>query len=402
MAIAPPRPPTHSRAAAARIRVARPRLRAAATPAGLAAIGLGAAVAFAAFADGAIALPNEARLQVGVAALALALGALLFAPRMRVSAPASGWVGLGLLAAFTVWTGITMAWSIAPDGTWAELNRALAYTLVAAIALAVGSSLPRALERAAIGYLAIATAVALYALGGKAVPGFHIGGLIDLNHTAFFSRLRAPLAYWNALALFCALAVPIAACAAAEPVRRRAGRDAAVVSLVLLLTTIGPTYSRGGFAALAVALIVLLAVGPARLRTAAVVAAGIVGAAPALVVGFTRPDLTDDLVPLSQRTDDGVLFTLALVAGAVAAVLVAHWLERRTDRIALAGVTRRRAIAIAAVAVVAVVALAVGALAASDRGISGTVSHSLDSFKSVKYERQNDPARILQTNSGNR
>ena len=36
-----------------------------------------------------------------------------------------------------------MAWSIAPDSTWTELNRTLAYMLVAAIALIVGASLPR-------------------------------------------------------------------------------------------------------------------------------------------------------------------------------------------------------------------------------------------------------------------
>src|SRR5205085_2606965 len=106
-------------------------------------------------------------------------------------------------------------------------NRVLDYLLLALIALAVGSSLPRALERAALGYLGIATVVALYALGGKAAPGVHIGGLVDLNQTAFFSRLRAPLAYWNALALFCVLAVPIAIRLAAEPPGERAARACA-------------------------------------------------------------------------------------------------------------------------------------------------------------------------------
>src|SRR5213078_3634211 len=92
----------------------------------LCALGLGVAVAYAAFADGAIALPAEARLQVGVAALALlALAALLFAPRMRAAASASGWTGLAALALFAVWTGVSLAWSIGPDGTWTELNRAL-------------------------------------------------------------------------------------------------------------------------------------------------------------------------------------------------------------------------------------------------------------------------------------
>ncbi|MFL5894019.1 MAG: O-antigen ligase family protein [Thermoleophilaceae bacterium] len=396
MATAPPRVrPTLPRLA---LRVPRGRPGAAE----IAALGLGAAIAYAAFADGAIALPNEARLQVGVAALALfGLGALLFAPRLRAAAPLSGWSGVALLALFTVWTGVTLAWSIAPDGTWAELNRALDYTLVAAVALVVGSSLPHALERAAIGYLVIAAAVALYALGGKAIPSFHVGGLIDLNHTAFFSRLRAPLAYWNALALFCALAVPIALRAAAGAARGRTGRAAAVVSLVLLLTTIGLTYSRGGFAALAVAVIVMLALGPERLRTAAVAAAGAVGTAPALIVAFTRHDLTHDLVPVARRTADGLLFAAALAAGCVAAVVIARLLEQRADRVATT-LPRRRALglagAAAALAVVAVVAL----LAASDRGIGGTVSHEVSSFKSVKYQRQNDPARILQTNSGNR
>src|SRR5438067_13513351 len=92
----------------------------------LCALGLGAAVAYAPFADGAIELPNEARLQVGVAALALlALAAWSFAARTRVAAPWAGWAALAALALFTVWTGVSFAWSIAPDRTWAELNRAL-------------------------------------------------------------------------------------------------------------------------------------------------------------------------------------------------------------------------------------------------------------------------------------
>jgi len=205
MVLAPPRPAAQKQRAARSL-----------TPAAAVALGLGAAIAYGAFADGAISLPNEARLQVAVAALALlALAAFLFAPGMRPAADRVGLTGLGALALFTVFTGLSFAWSIAPDGTWAELNRALAYLLVAAVAVVVGASLERPLERAALGFLVIATAVALYALAGKAIPGVHAGAL-DFNHTQFFSRLRAPLAYWNALALFCALAVPIALRAAAR------------------------------------------------------------------------------------------------------------------------------------------------------------------------------------------
>jgi hypothetical protein len=336
------------------------------SPAALIALGLAAAVAYAAFASGAIALPAEARLQLGIAALSLlSFSALLFARGMRVSASNAGCAGLALMAALTAWTGASIAWSIAPDLTWASLNRTLAYTLITAIAMTIGASLPRAAERTAKGFLAIAAVVALYALGGKALPTvFH--------HADFFSRLRAPLSYWNALSLF------------------------------FLLTTIGLTYSRGGVAALLVAVVVVLIAGPDRLRTAAVAAAGVIGAAPALAIGFTSNDLTGDAIPVASRTDDGLLFAAALVAGAIAAIFIERLLEQRADRVVPTAIQRRRALAVAGIGAVVAIALAAGGLAASDRGLTGSVEHGFDTFTSVKFERQNDPARILQTNSGNR
>jgi hypothetical protein len=383
MAIAPPRPAPARRVVSLSL-----------GPAAILGLGLAAVVVYAAFADGAIALPMEARLQAGIAALALAaLAALLFGRGMRASAPASGWAGLGLLAAFAAFSGLSFAWSIAPDGTWGELNRAIAYVLVTAVALVVGSSLARPLERAALAFLAIAAVVALYALAGKAIPGVHIGP-VDFNHTAFFSRLRAPLAYWNALSLFCVLALPVALRAASE--RRRP----ALVVAVLLLTTVGLTYSRGGVGALVVALAVLLALGPDRLRLGTAAAAAVIGAAPALAVGFTRHDLTHDLVPVAQRQGDGLLFLAALVVGVGLALAVDHFAATRVER--LAPLPRRRVLALAGVATALAVVLAVTGLAASQRGISGTISHGFDTFKSVKFERQNDPSRILETNSGNR
>ena len=132
---------------------------------------LGAAVLYAMFAEGAIGIPQESALQVGVAAIALAtLAGLLFGRGLRVRPAPLALAGLALLAGFAVWSGLSIAWSIAPDESWLELNRALAYALVAALALVLGSSLPRAAERVALGYLAIATVVALYALGGKLFP----------------------------------------------------------------------------------------------------------------------------------------------------------------------------------------------------------------------------------------
>ena len=106
------------------------------------------ACAYAAFARGAVDDPGEARLQVGLALIALwAAGAWLMTgppPAVRLRAAPAGWWGLGLLAAFAAFTAVTLFWSVAPGGTWIEVNRVLAYTLVVALAIAAGTSSPRA------------------------------------------------------------------------------------------------------------------------------------------------------------------------------------------------------------------------------------------------------------------
>src|SRR5438874_1539919 len=72
-----------------------------------------------------------------VLAAAAATAALLGLPR-----PAPGreaWVALGLLAAFVVWCGISVLWSIEPDRSWDYLNRGLVYVGLAVVGLALGA-----------------------------------------------------------------------------------------------------------------------------------------------------------------------------------------------------------------------------------------------------------------------
>jgi len=52
--------------------------------------------------------------------------------------------------------------------------------------------------------------------------------------------------------------------------------------------------------------------------------------------------------------------------------------------------------------VVAVPVLVIAGLALSDRGLTGTISYQFEEFSEPRFDRQNDPARVLQTNSGNR
>src|SRR3954452_8925187 len=170
----PPLPPPPAPAAAA-----EPRLRAQAPVALGAALAI--AIVYAAFANGAVGLADESRLQVFVAAIAmLAVAALLFGRGLVARVPRRAALGLALLAAFAAWCGLSILWSIAPDESWVELNRAVSYALVAGLGLVLGASLPRAVERVGLAYLGVASAVAVYALAGKALPWINGPGIFNL------------------------------------------------------------------------------------------------------------------------------------------------------------------------------------------------------------------------------
>src|SRR5919109_2977663 len=264
-----------------------------ATPPLLLAAALGVAVLYAAFANGAIGIPDETRLQVGIASVSiLAIAALLFGRTLGAAARSPAYGGLILLGGFAVWSGISLAWSITPDESWLELNRALAYALVAGLGLVLGASLPRAAQRAALGWLAIATAVSLYALGGKLAPWLNVPGVFDLNPSTGISRLREPIGYWNALALFLVMAVPAGLAAAADLARSERARLVSLLALVPLLTGIVLALSRGALLTLVAALLVQLALSEERGRLLPLAGIAAAASVPAIVLGLTLSDLT--------------------------------------------------------------------------------------------------------------
>jgi O-antigen ligase/polysaccharide polymerase Wzy-like membrane protein len=372
-------------------------------PAGALLVALLAACAYAAFAHGAVALPEETYLQVGLAVVAIiAAGMWLGRAGLRLDASPTAWWGVGLLAAFTAWSGLSLWWSIAPDRTWGELNRATAYLLLVVLGIAVGTSAARAVERLALGLLGVFLMVALYAYGGKVLPGVNVPGLFDLNHASTVSRLRAPLEYWNALALVCVIAIPIAVRVVADMDRRAIVRLAALAATCLLIVVVGLTYSRGGFLALSVAALLMTVLGGARLR--GLVVLGVAGFAALLILGvaFTRVGLTGNGIPLGQRISDGrVLLGATVFCGALlmAAGLALLRLERRINWSRERSRKIWRTLGIVGLAV-AVVAL--GGVAASDRGPGGTLSDIAKSFTETREDRVTDPVRLISTNSGNR
>jgi len=364
-----------------------------------------AVLLYAAFAAGAAREPGQAWFEAAIVVVALgaAAWALLGARVADVRLPPAAWWGVGLLAAFAAWSGLGILWSIAPDRTWDEFNRALAYALIAGLGLLAGATVPRATERFARGFLVLVVVVALYALGGKVIPGVHVGGLFDLNQTAEVARLRAPLEYWNALGLLCALAAPLAIRMAADPGRGRAGRLAALEAVFLLAVVAGLTYSRGAVGAFLIAALVLTLAGRgSRLRGLVVLALAVLAAAAPLAVAFQRPALKINGAPLNLRIHDGLILggVLLLCAGVLLAVGVG--LLRHEPRLNWSGARTRRVFRLAAAAAVLLVLVGAAGLARSQRGFSGSISHAVAGVTELRQDKVFDPVRLASTNSGNR
>lgn len=363
---------------------------------------------YAAFSHGAVQTavvpaPIEARIQLAVAVLAaIAGGAWLWTGSLRVSAPPLAIAAAGLLAAFAVWSGVTVLWSVAPDQTWLELNRALTSLIVLGLAIALGASHIRSIELIAKGFLLVALAVTLYALGQKLVPGLHAGGLFDLNQTGPIPRLQEPFGYWNALALFIAMGAPIALALAVEISTSGRWRLAALIALELMLLTIAFTLSRGGLLALAAGLAAGIALSRARLRSLMWLGTTCAATAIPLIFGLTSHSLTSADISLGQRETAGAELTAALVASVLLLYLAAralHGLERRVE------VTPMRVRGIGRLLLCALVVALVGsvlAVALSARGLDGTVSHAWRSFTATRAASVSDPSRFLSDDSGNR
>jgi hypothetical protein len=361
-----------------------------------------AACTYAVFAHGGVGLPEEPRLQIGVALVSIgAAVGWLFSRTLSLRARTEAWIGVGLLLGFSVWCGVTLLWSVAPEETWRTVNRGIAYTLVVVLAIAVGSSAPKAIERVATGWLSVAVLCALYALGGKLIPGADILG-VSFDHTAFASRLREPLQYWNALGLVCVLAVPIALRMTTDVARKPAVRCAAISALFVLLTCLGMTYSRGGLVAFMVAIFVMTLLGGPRLRGLAVLGATIVALIPVLSLAFTRPALKGINIPLDERTPDGIILCLVM-AGSLLGLLIAAWGMLRLEERAQWSEESTRLVWRGLGATVAVLGLIVVLGIATSKGGPDRFFHDAwHEFTKTSQDKDSDPTRIVSSNSGNR
>ncbi len=314
-----------------------------------------------------------------MAILVLAGGWSALALTGRTGMPAGGGAVLGLLLATAAWSGASILWSVAPDRSWAELDRTLAYAAFLAVGLLFGASSSRGSRRAAQLLLAALGAAVLWALAGKAVPAlFEDGGRV--------ARLRDPIGYWNALALAADMLLVLAlwqAASARSRLERAAGAALAYAAVVAVLLAA----SRAGALAAIVGFALWLWLRSDRVEAALLALVSVVPAGAVAAWAFTRPALVSDGRPEADRIADGAWFGLLLVVGGALAVAAALALPR------FAG-PRRRAVArvLAGLAALAVLLAAVGLVLNAGR--------VADEFRGG--EVTNEPARLGSLSSNNR
>ena len=287
--------------------------------------------------------------------------------------PAHGAWSLGLLIALCGLTAASIVWSVQPDNSWQDAGRMFAFGAVFGAAIALARAAPARWPAVLGGVILAAAIVCGWAVLTKVFPD-------QLDAHDVYARLRAPYSYWNAIGLTAAMG----AIGCLWLGSRRAGHALlsalAYPAMGLTLLTLMLAYSRGALAALVVGLVLWFCLVPLRLRGAAVLLSGAAGAAGVVAFAFTRHALASDNVALDIRTSAGhqlgALVAAMLLLLTIAGLAIGFFGGRRPHPPAI----RRRAGAI----LLSVLALAllglVGAVAASHRGLGGSVSHAFNSL----------------------
>jgi O-antigen ligase len=230
--------------------------------------------------------------------------------------------------------------------------------------------------------------VCTYALLTKVFPG-------KLAPASMYARLEEPYGYWNALGLTAA----IGAIGCMWLGARRAGHALlsalAYPAMGLMLLTLMLAYSRGALIALALGLALWLCIVPLRLRGAAVLIAGGLGAGAVVAWDFSEHALSAEGVALGERATAGHQLGALIVAMVLLLTLAGLAIGFFTGRRAPARATRRQAGAILLGLIVVVIIAFTGALAHSQRGLTGSISHALTSLTNPNAKPPpNTPGRL--------
>jgi len=311
--------------------------------------------------------------QVGIAAWWLILlGALIgVLPVARVHR--MGWVALGVLAAFAVWTALGIGWSESAERSAAEVGRLAAYLGVFALALAVQGrdGLRRTVNAVGAAIVLVAALALLSRLHPEWFPVDRIARVVRVG----VQRLNYPLDYWNGLAALIGMGIPLMLVAAAQA-RTLLARALAAAAVPALALTLALTSSRGGIAAAAVGVIAFVALYPRRLALLPTLLLAGGGSAILIAAAIQRDAFADGLrTPTAYAQGDEMLAMTLVVCAGVALVQVAIGLAGRYGVGPRPSVSRRTTAAVLGVTVAATTVVALFA------GAPGELSDRWDQFK---------------------
>jgi hypothetical protein len=288
------------------------------------------AVFWLAYDDGSYELASRATLAI-VLWWAVILGiafSLLALPRLPHATLVMG----GILAALACWTLASALWAPSEEDAFNEFNRVSLYLGVYVLVVLVASR--RTVGRWADG-LAIAVAViAVLALVSRLFPGsFSDRELAEFLPSAA-TRLSFPLGYWNGLAIFVALGVPLLLRIAL--VARRAGvRGLALVPIPVIASVIYLASSRGGFVTAVLGALAFLVLTDRRWSAAVATSVSSVASAAAVAVLVDRKELVNGPLGTDVVRDQGrsaaLLIGLACASAGVAYGLGSRLLAGRLD-----------------------------------------------------------------------
>jgi O-antigen ligase len=314
------------------------------------------------------------RSQVGIAVWWIVLlGALAGVLPMRFGW--AGWVAIGLLGGFAMWTGLAATWSESAERSVIELGRVATYLGVLVLAIALQG---RTAARHSINGLACAIGfVTLLAVLSRLHPQWFPAN----DHLAFLGdgsarKLSYPLNYWNALAAFTAIGVPLLL-GVALGARTLAGQALAAAALPLSALCVYFTISRGGTLALVVGIVVFLLFAPRRLDALGTLVVAGLGSA-ILVSAASQRDALQDGVATATAIHQGtqMIWLAVIVCGGVALLQVAMGLTaRHLVRPSWLAPSRRMTV------VRALAVLAVAAVVAIGAGVPGQINDRWQEFK---------------------
>ena len=261
--------------------------------------------------------------------------AIAFGLWPRTPVPRAAMLVGGLIAALALWIFASLLRTPNAEATFEEFNRASLY-LGTFIVVALVSRRTN-LGRFADGLAMAVTGVAAVALISRLFPGSFPEGDLPTFLPGTVTRLSFPLGYWNGLAIFLALGIPLLL-RLSLVARSGLVRGLALTPMPVITAAVYLTSSRGGVATALAGSLVLVVLTERRWAVAAALAASLVGAAVAIGVLLARDELVNgplgtELVERQGRSAALLIALACLCTGGLYALGV-HLLEgvRRPGR----------------------------------------------------------------------